>query len=367
MKKKIFILVLSFLLTLCCGCATSAEVQHLKEEKPSDEKIRLEEKESGEQEPEPQEQEQQEPEQQEPEQQEPEQQSNAEVEEDFGFQELSDYVFYFSSGAGAWYTELRINEDGTFKGHYQDADMGDAGEGYADGTLYVCDFTGQYGDLEKVDDFTWKMKLESLVFEREAGEEEIIDNVRNIYATAYGIDNGEEFYLYLPGAEFSDLPEGFKDWVRNSCPDGRAEEKLSFYGLYNEKTEEGFSSYAYQEQSLSEDIALEISIAENYEADWKERHKDSGSQSEMNMASAELYQKWDDTLNIIWKLLESELDETAMEQLRAEEREWINFKETEVKAAGKEMEGGSMQPFLESEKATELTKERVYELAQYAK
>ena len=33
----------------------------------------------------------------------------------FRFEDLSDRVFYFSSGAGAWFTELRIRSDGSFE------------------------------------------------------------------------------------------------------------------------------------------------------------------------------------------------------------------------------------------------------------
>ena len=51
----------------------------------------------------------------------------------FQFSDLSDRVFYFSSGAGAWWTELRIQGDGSFEGHYQDADMGDSGDAYTNG------------------------------------------------------------------------------------------------------------------------------------------------------------------------------------------------------------------------------------------
>lgn len=382
MKKKLLFMFLVLMLILCSGCGKSADVQNqdLKEDE-------LPEKEEGGEFTEENNSEEnisdgesveesdsqgeitdvEEPEEDEPEAKETEQQPSAEEEETFSLQDISDYVFSFSSGVGAWYTELRINADGTFKGHYQDTDMGDTGENYVNGTMYVCDFTGKFGDLEKVDDFTYKMKLESLAFDEQPEKEEIIDGVRMIYATAYGIDDGEDFYLYLPEAEFSALPEEFRNWVRNSCPDGSTEGKLPFYGLYNEKMEEGFSSYEYKEESLSERIALEISIAEEADADWETRQKDNFSQSEMNMASAERYQIWDDALNSIWKLLESGLDEATMEQLRAEEREWIKYKEAEAEAAGKEMEGGSMQPMLESGKAAQLTKERVYELAEYAK
>lgn len=75
---------------------------------------------------------------------------------------------------------------------------------------------------------------------------------------------------------------------------------------------------------------------------------------------------WDDTLNVVWGLLEANLNEADMEVLRKEEREWIVSKDEEVQAAGLENGGGSLQPLLEAMKAAELTKARVYELAEYA-
>ena len=52
------------------------------------------------------------------------------TEEGFAFSELSNVQFWFSSGAGAWGTDLNIAEDGTFEGVYSDSDMGDTGEAY---------------------------------------------------------------------------------------------------------------------------------------------------------------------------------------------------------------------------------------------
>ena len=56
-----------------------------------------------------------------------------------------------------------------------------------------------------------------------------------------------------------------------------------------------------------------------------------------------------------------------MQKLTEEERAWIKWKEQAVKDAGSEMEGGSMQPLLENDKAAEVTRERVYELAGWLK
>ena len=78
-----------------------------------------------------------------------------------------------------------------------------------------------------------------------------------------------------------------------------------------------------------------------------------------------LYKLWDDELNSIWGRLKEKLDKETMEALTLEEKEWIKYKEAEVKKAGAEWEGGSMQPMIESDMASTLTRERVYVLAAY--
>lgn len=124
------------------------------------------------------------------------------------------------------------------------------------------------------------------------------------------------------------------------------------------------------QQSLSERIAMEISYSEEREKEVdkeiEKMQEEAVTQSEMNETAEEMYQLWDDTLNVVWGLLEANLNEADMEVLRKEEREWIVFKDAEVQAAGQENGGGSLQPLLEAMKAAELTKTRVYELAEYA-
>ena len=48
----------------------------------------------------------------------------------------------FLSGAGAWSTDMRILEDGSFWGEYHDSEMGETGENSPDGTIYCCSFYG---------------------------------------------------------------------------------------------------------------------------------------------------------------------------------------------------------------------------------
>lgn len=286
-------------------------------------------------------------------------------EEPFGFGDLADTSFYFSSGVGAWYTELSIRGDGSFSGHYQDADMGDTGDSYPNGTLYLCDFEGAFDSMEKVDGFTYKMKLASLTFAREPGTEEILDDTRQIYSTAYGLDDGEEFYLYLPGAELNSLPEDFLSWVYNMNPEGPS--GLRFYGLYNVNTGDGFSGAFYGEEGLPERIDGLVSTAAEQAGELEEKLKNTTAQQEMNEIASELYQTWDGALNAVWTELEAELGAEDMEALRTDERSWIAYRDEEAEAAGQKFAGGSMESMERNLTAAELTKERVYELAEYSR
>lgn len=283
---------------------------------------------------------------------------------EFSFADISDRTFNFSSGAGGWFTELHINSDGSFKGFFVDDDMGDIGESYPNGSEYNSEFSGVFGGLEKVDEYTYKMSMVSLEYAREPGEEEIIDGMRHIYSIAHGLNGGEEFYIFLPGIKSADLPESYRGWIYYLRNDAEAE--LPYYGLYNITTGDGFTSYVYEEKSLAEEIAMEISFAEERSTELEAKLQEDITQLDMNETAKELFKTWDDTLNIAWKLLESNLDETTMEALRTEEREWIAFKEAEVQATGEGFEGGSMQELIELMRAAELTKDRVYELAEYA-
>lgn len=89
------------------------------------------------------------------------------------------------------------------------------------------------------------------------------------------------------------------------------------------------------------------------------------TQTEMNQLTSELYKLWDNELNKIWSYLKDTLDNSTMNTLKEDERNWIKEKDSQVKEAGKEAQGGTMQSMLENSTAAELTRKRVYELAKY--
>ena len=85
--------------------------------------------------------------------------SAAGAEETDLFRQLNGKLFEFSSGAGGWSTELTMGENGTFTGVYHDSEMGETGDNYPDGTVYLCSFHGQFTDPVQVDEYTWTVKV----------------------------------------------------------------------------------------------------------------------------------------------------------------------------------------------------------------
>ncbi len=283
----------------------------------------------------------------------------------FPFADVAGWEFYFSSGAGAWYTAMDIHADGTFDGHYQDADMGDTGDGYPNGTLYYCDFSGKFTEPEKVNETTYVFQIESIKYPYGIGEEiNTEEQMHYIYTEAYGLDGAKDLYLYLPESRVADLPEDYVNWVHWDIKG----DTLGFYGLYNEAMGEGFSSYLYQEyMSVYDRIAAEIAATEEQAAALDAELQKAANQADMNEISGRIYQVWDDTLNEIWGIMKTNLNPEFMDQLTIEERAWITEKEAAIKEAGAEYGGGTMQSMVMNAKAAELTRERAYKLAEYAK
>lgn len=291
----------------------------------------------------------------------------------FTFEDISDWEFVFSSGAGAWATFLTIDADGNFEGNYHDSNMGETGDGYPNGTIYVSDFHGAFTEPEKVNDYSYRFRIDYLALAEEPETREILDQILYIYSLPYGIDDAEDFYIYLPGAPLEELPEDFLRWVGYydlSAIDG---ELLPFYGLYNEHAAEGFYGSPITDEPgapiYDGDVGFiesEIIAAVNQSAPL-DGQLDSGylSQSEMNQISYEVYQIWDVALNNIWGYLKETLDSETMSALTDEEIAWIHAKEAAIKEAGQEAAGGTLQPLLENGTAARWTKERVYELQSY--
>ena len=150
--------------------------------------------------------------------------------------------FVFSSGVGAWATELQVEDDGSFTGYYHDSDMGGTGEGYPNGTVYICNFSGKFSEPLRVDKYMYGVNLEELKTEGNEGDFYIEDGVRYVYSEPYGISGGTQFTLYTPGQPYSEVSEDFAWWVR-SINGAQDADCLTCYAICNNATQDGFVAY----------------------------------------------------------------------------------------------------------------------------
>lgn len=139
--------------------------------------------------------------------------------------------YVFSSTASAWTTELNLNDEGSFTGRYRDYDMDDFGEGYPFGTVYTSEFNGKFAEPEKINNYTYSTKLELLELNDEPGGEYYENGTKYIYSDAYGLNDADEFLIYLPGIRLDDLPEDCLSLISIALDDDA--ELLPFCCIYN--------------------------------------------------------------------------------------------------------------------------------------
>jgi len=155
--------------------------------------------------------------------------------------------FAFLSGAGAWRTVISLNRDGTFTGWYLDSEMGETGEGYPKGSAYTCDFSGKFENIEKLNEYSYKMTLTDVETNKAVGEEWIEDEIRYVASAPHGlndpINNQEctEFVFFLPDTPINQVPEEFLSWWPYRYTQETARKTtLSCYGILNTATNFGF-------------------------------------------------------------------------------------------------------------------------------
>ena len=134
------------------------------------------------------------------------------VEHGFTFAELRQYEFVFASGAGSWGTVLYVRPDGSFSGTFSDTTWEEYG-GSTRAVLLCSEFTGQFTEPVRVNDYTYSVRIASIDYERAVGEEAFADGFHYYYTEPRGLEDTEELLIYLPGAPLGELPQEFRGWV----------------------------------------------------------------------------------------------------------------------------------------------------------
>ena len=157
----------------------------------------------------------------------------------YAFELLSREEMIFSIGVGAWRTYLNVNSDGTFSGQFTD---------YNDRDVYISDFTGRFSAPIKASPYEYHFSVENLTY---PATNRVYYKGAYKYTTAdpYGMYEGKNFLLYLPGRPTKNITWLAKSWIydfNNINPKGvlthymlinNSKGQLAFYNPQNEKSD----------------------------------------------------------------------------------------------------------------------------------
>ena len=122
--------------------------------------------------------------------------------------------FIFSSGAGGWDDVIQLYPNGEFAGEFHDSDMGVCAPEYPNGTLYLCEYRGKFSDIQKLSDYEYSLFLSDIETQGTEGEQRIEDGTLIETTEPYGLQDGKQFTLYLPGISSALIPGDMKEWYR---------------------------------------------------------------------------------------------------------------------------------------------------------
>lgn len=120
-----------------------------------------------------------------------------------------------------------------------------------------------------------------------------------------------------------------------------------------------------QISEIRQQVQNELIQVEQQAATIEQNLNSTSVQLDMNQYSGQLFQVWDDYINVLWGYLEDNLSESEFNTLKKEQIDWIINKENAMERAGDEFKGGSMEIYARNIEGINYTKQRVYELVGY--
>ena len=150
--------------------------------------------------------------------------------------------FCFTSGAGAWSTNITVYPDGSFYGDFHDSDMGSTGYRHPNGTVYTCEFSGKFGNIQVLDEYSYSMSLEYISIDVPEGMEWISEGILYVASGPYGLENGRDYIFYKKNTPAYRLPYDFKEWWMDFRYGNPKPSALIGYGIYNITEGYGFFS-----------------------------------------------------------------------------------------------------------------------------
>jgi len=276
---------------------------------------------------------------------------------DFKF--LSGYSYTFSSGAGGWSDNFKIEKDGYFHGSFRDSDMGDVNDDYPNGICYFCDYEGHFADIKKIDEYTYTMKMTDLTVTSQA-DGYIEDGVKYLLVSPYALSEADEVQIYLPGKPVADFSDNLKMWLEISYQD--QQDTLENLALVNVNEDQGICSYK-RESAKEEAKSLYDSALASYDY-YSEDIANASTTAELTELTAAQALAADDVLNSLWILVKYNTDEATYEKVLAEQRKWIADKDAALSVYNSD-DYGTMWSVDYNEELCHLTLDRCKELLEY--
>ena len=141
--------------------------------------------------------------------------------------------YVFSSGAGAWSSELNIYKDGSFDGQYSDTDM-------APPTTYYSTYNGKFGTPKKVDEYSYSIKIENLnitndlhILYGDDYDKMYSKEVKYVPSKPYGVDKTTELIVYPPFTPLSKMATECANSLGLWLTKGESTLPKDAYVLYN--------------------------------------------------------------------------------------------------------------------------------------
>ena len=140
-------------------------------------------------------------------------------------------TYLLSSGAGGWAAYLELASDGSFYYNFHDFDAG---------FYYICHADGQFGEVIKLDDYSYAVRVDYFDMENAEGEEWIETDtdgtqISFIASDSYGIHQGDMLIFYNAGTPVSELPEGYTVWylMPRAMSEDNLPDPFPLAGFYN--------------------------------------------------------------------------------------------------------------------------------------
>ena len=280
----------------------------------------------------------------------------------FTFEDLAKYSYSFTSGAGGWEDDFDIEKDGSFHGSYHDSDMGDTGDDYPDGIRYYCEYEGHFENIQKVDDYTYKMHLKDIKILND-DQEYIADGVKYIPLTPYALNNADMVEIYLPGKPVSEIDEEVQHWIFIETQD--QQDTLENLALVNVNENQGITSY--ERMSPKEDAESNYkTYKESYDY-YADLLSEAATTADMVEATSNQIRVSDECLNYIWRIIKYNTDEDTFNKALEEQRQWLKDRDASAERATAEHLGGSQATVDYNDIYATMTMERCKELLNYLK